>query len=188
MTDDRDVPGDAHPTDKVVPFCRRRHAMGALDLAQLLAEHAELRMLCDRLERCADALPTMPSYAENRAIRTRLSQSIDRDAHGGGPLLDAMFGREPQQPLSAALLAHIRARHAVDAANAQDLIDALDPSPDEQDRFPPEMLGYMLRGVFDGCRRSMDFTELAILTLCDRRLNEQARGLLIASLERNVPA
>lgn len=188
MTHDRYMSGDAHPTDKVVPFCRRGHKIRPLDLARLLTGYAELRTLCNRLEECADALPTMPSYDENSAIRARLSESIERDAYGSGLLLEAIFNREPQQPLTAAVLAHIRARHAVDAANAQDLIAALDPSPDEQYRLLPETLGYMLRGVFDGWRRAMDFTELAILTLGDRRLTAQARELLIASLERNVPA
>jgi hypothetical protein len=188
MTDDRDMTGDAGPTDRIVPFCRRWHVIGALDLARLLAGHAELRTLCDRLEAYADALPTMPSPAENDAVRARLAQSIERYAQGGGALLDALFRGNPQQPMTAALLAHIRARRAVDDANAQDLIAALDPAPEEQGRFPPEMLGYMLRGVFDGCRRAMDFTELAILTLGDRRLTGEARGLLIASLARNVPA
>lgn len=111
-----------------------------------------------------------------------------RDAYGSGPLLEAIFQREPPQTLNAAVLAHIRARHAVDAANAENLIAAREPSPNEQYRLPPETLGYMLRGVFDGWRRAMDFNELAILTLGDRRLTPQARELLIASLERNVPA
>jgi len=188
MTDDRDMPGNADATGKVVPFCRSWHVIGGLDLARLMDGHAELRKLCDQLEACADALPTMPSLAENRAIRARLAKSIHRYAHGGGALLDALFWRDPRQPLTAALLAQIRARHAADDANAQDLIAALDPASEEQDRFPPEMLGYMLRGVFDGCRRAMGFTELAVLTLGDRRLTSEARGLLIASLERNVPA
>ena len=47
------------------------------------------------------------------------------------------------------------------------------------------MLGYMLRCFFDGCRRAMDFTELAILALGERRLTRDARALLIGSLARS---
>ena len=83
------------------------------------------------------------------------------------------------------VLARIRARHAIDDSSAQDLIAALDPESTEPDRFPPEMLGYMLRCFFDGCRRAMDFTELAILALGERRLTRDARALLIGSLARS---
>ena len=178
-------PGTDDPRGRVVPFCRRWHVIDEIDLVRLLAGHAELRTLCDLLEACADTLPVMPSPAQTTVLCQRLTVAIDRYARAGETLLEEMFRREADRPLAAALLARIRARHAIDDSSAQDLIAALDPESTEPDRFPPEMLGYMLRCFFDGCRRAMDFTELAILALGERRLTRDARALLIGSLARS---
>jgi len=53
---------------RVVPFAGRRHFIRELDLEPLLAAHARLRGMCNRLEGCADALPGRLHSADANAI------------------------------------------------------------------------------------------------------------------------
>ena len=169
-----------------VPACRHWHVIRDDDLADLLSEHADLRSLCSILEHCADCLPVRPSARDADWICARLALMTERCDDGLEPTLDTLFRRTPSQPLIGVLLDHVAAHRATDAVYAQDLIVALDPRSIEADRFAPDMLGYMLRCFFDGCRRATDFTELSILTLGHARLTRAARMRLIDSLARRT--
>ncbi|WP_138995631.1 hypothetical protein [Sphingomonas sp. PAMC 26621] len=186
MTDGDSNKGNANLPGNVVALRRRRHVINELDLVRLLAGHWKLDTLCDLLEACADALPTRPSLAQSIMLCEKLSRLIDLYEHGGTMLLHEMFEPDLHRPLTNALLDHIVASHAVDSANAQDLIAALDPASGEASRFSAEILGYMLRCFFDGCRRAMNFTELAILTLGEKRLTPDAKTLLTKVLQDNA--
>ena len=128
----------------VVPFVRRRPVIEDTDLAAIVADHARLRDVCDRLEACADALPDRPSDAAAlRRSRRAVVASHDREE---AAVIDTLFARDLSDPLTKALL------------------------------------GRVLRGVFDSCRLTMDFTELAILTLGTGRLSRSARAMLVDGL------
>jgi hypothetical protein len=163
---------------RVVPFAERWHVIHELDLARLIAAHARVRDVCDRLEACADALPRRLSDAETDAVCRDLravfvSYPRDEDA-----LIAALFGLGLGDPLTAAVVARMRASHVSDAIQADDILAALSgvSAP------CAEAFGYMLRSFFDGCRQAVDFTQLAILTLGAGRLTRGARDMLVRGL------
>jgi hypothetical protein len=178
MPDDKDLHGN------VVPFCRRWHVIHELDLVRLAADHAALRRLCNELEACADALPLTLSPRQLQSLCHGLRDFVSSHEAAGEVMLTTMFGRDPTDPLTRALVSHVAARHAADAAHALDLITALDPNAVDHERFSVEALGYMLRCFFDGCRRAMNLEELTILSLGGNRLTPDARALLVGELCR----
>lgn len=169
-----------------IPFDRRWHVVHEIDLAGLVARHAEMAALCDGLEAMADVLPGLPS-AERLAM---LCAGLAEVACGSGcedDHLGAMFADPIANRTSRALLARLRGQHLMDVACAQELLAAFEDL-DGRQSAPDAALGYLLRCYFDGCRRTMDVEELAILHLADRRLTEGARRLLLDSLEQRAAA
>jgi hypothetical protein len=162
----------------VLPFTGRWHVIHELDLARLVAAHARLRNVCDRLEACADALPDQLSDAEAKSVCRDLRAFIVSYPRDETAVIDALFARHVGDPLTAVVVGRVRARHESDAIQADDILAALSgvSAP------CAEALGYMLRSFFDGCRQAMDFTQLAILTLCAGRLTHGARDMLVRSL------
>lgn len=163
---------------RVVPFAGRWHVIHELDLARLIAAHARLRGVCDRLEACADALPGRLSDAEADAVCRDLRAVVVSHPRDETVVIDALFARGFGDPLTAAVVGRVRARHLSDAIQADDILAALSgvSAP------CAEAFGYMLRSFFDGARQAMDFTQLAILTLGARRLTHGARDMLVRSL------
>jgi hypothetical protein len=90
-----------------------------------------------------------------------------------------------EDPLAWTLLDHVRHRHMADGAAARDLIEAFDGA---DAAMGPEALGHMLRCFFTGCRRAVDFEQLAIIALAGHRLTREARALLVEALADNVAA
>lgn len=168
----------------VEPFARRWHVIQEIDLAPLIARHSAVRALCDRLEDCADALPVLPSDDQRTELCADLRDLVERGGQDGDDPIDAMLMRRPGNPLTDALLDHVRYRRAADAAHAADLIEAL--SSTTANTVAADTLGYMLRCCFDGCRRAMDFAELTILTLASHRLTPEARDILVSGLCRRA--
>jgi len=165
----------------VVPFVRRRPVIEDTDLAAIVADHARLRDVCDRLEACADALPDRPSDAA--ALRRSLRAVVASHDREEAAVIDTLFARDLSDPLTKALLWRVRARRLSDAIHADDVLAALSElSTSELWQPCAEAFGYMLRGVFDSCRLTMDFTELAILTLGTGRLSRSARAMLVDGL------
>ena len=165
----------------VVPFVRRRPVIEDIDLAAIVADHARLRAVCDSLEACADALPDRPSDAAALWLSLRAVVAChDREE---ATVIDTLFACDLGNPLTAALLGRVRARRLSDAIHADDVLAALSELSTSE-RWQPcvEAFGYMLRGVFDSCRLTMDFTELAILTLGTGRLSRSARAMLVDGL------
>jgi hypothetical protein len=163
---------------RVVPFVRRWHVIHEIDFARLIADHAHLRTVCDQLEACGDTLPDRPTDADADAVCRNLRAVVVSHPREENAVIDALFARELDDPLTAALVGRIRARHLSDAIHADDILAALSGAS----KPCAEAFGYMLRGFFDGCRRAMDFTELAILTLGTRRLTQEARAALVGGL------
>jgi len=170
----------------VVPFARRWHVIQEIDLVRLVGEHRRRAALCDRLEAVADRLPDRPAPDEAAAIERALAAVVERDERDEIALLRAMLLHGPVQPLARSLIDHIRRRHASDAAAAQELTAALQPTAARDPVPSAETLGHMLRGFFTGCRRAIDFEQLTILTLAGHRLTPDARALLVEALSANL--
>lgn len=152
------------------------HVIDEIDLVPLVAAHARVERLCQRLERCADGLPELPDGAEVAGLCEALEASACDGCGQADAVLDRLFASHAD-PFGETLLAHIRARHVTCSVQAQDVLAVLRPHAVE--RGPcAATLGYMLRCFFDGCRATMAFEELAIRTLADRRLTPAARRLI----------
>jgi hypothetical protein len=163
---------------RVVPFARRWHVIHDIDVARLVADHTRLRGVCDQLEGYADALPDGVSDAEADAVCQSLRAIVPSHPDEENAVIEALFARHLDDPLTATLVARVRERHLSDAVLADDILAVL------HGVSPPcaEAFAYMLRGFFDGCRRTMDFTEIAILTLGGKRFTRDAREMLVEAL------
>ena len=171
-----------------VGAARGWYMITAVDVARLLAEHADVRALCDVLEAWADALPVLPPPDAIGQICTHLAIFVDRSERGEAPSLNTLFTRTRAQRLTGVVLDLLDAQQAIDAGAAQDLIAAFDPASPDCGRFPADTLGYMLRCFFENGRHVADFSVLAILALGQQRLTREARAMLIDSLARSRPS
>jgi hypothetical protein len=173
--------------DRVLQFPRRWHVLQDIDLARLLSGHDDLARLCDELEICADALPTLPDATTIERLCDVLDEQALRLERSTEPAIADLLGHDPANPITAPLVRRIRMRREGDAAHARDVIAALRPCGDG--RAPPaaETLGYMLRCFFGGCRRAIDLEQLAFLGLAGHRLTPDARAMLTAHFGRSLP-
>jgi hypothetical protein len=133
--------------------------------ATLLVQHAAILDLCLEWERLADALPALPSRRQWARLKSGFAALRDRHL----PALDvAMADIAAEEKAAGHLLAFI------DRLSAQNLADA-DHSRDVEAAFdalrsgaqPPdaEALGFMLRCLFDGCRRTVLAREILLSAL-----------------------
>ncbi|WBO22839.1 hypothetical protein [Sphingomonas abietis] len=150
-----------------------------IDLVALIADHTELGRLCAELEGVADALPSLPAADETLRLRTELEYRLPLHEARERALLHSLFDRSALYLLEAKTMDHIRYRGASRVVEAQDLAAMFGP---DMAASAIGMLGYMLRGFFDGCRADMAFVELAILHFSASRLTPAARALLHGSL------
>jgi len=157
---------------------RDRHVIDATDLQALVADHARLQGLCDRLEACADLLPERLSHDEAGALGRSLQAIVAGHRDQENAVIDALFALDSDDALTAALLGRIRARHLSDAIDADDIVAVLSGGS----RPGAEAFGFMLRGFFEGSRGAMAFTELVVLLLGAPRLSRTARAVLIDRL------
>ncbi len=156
-----------------------------VDVARMVAQHATLRDLCVELEGCADKLPGRDAIMEGIRVSSALAEGLRRHEAVECATLNGLFDSDPKISMNS-LLARIRHRHAVDHLHAEDVRDALATAAQTPGSVRPDTLGYMMRCLFDGCRRGIDFQEAAILMLARDRLTLAARATLSASLTRAV--
>ena len=152
-----------------------------VDVARMVSQHATLRRLCVALEDCADHLPDRNAVAEAAGISAALADSLRRHEAVENTVLSRLFETDPTAGMRV-LLARIRHRHAADHLHAEDLRDALEAAVIAPGPIRSDTLSYMMRCLFDGCRRGIDFQEAVILMLARDRLTPAARATLYASL------
>ena len=152
-----------------------------VDVARMVAQHAMLRRLCTALEDCADRLPSRDAVIDAASVSAVLADTLRRHEVVENAVLSSLFETDPTVAMHV-LLARIRHRHAADHLHAEDLRDALTAAAKSPEPIRSDTLSYMMRCLFDGCRRGIDFQEAAILMLARNRLTPAARATLCASL------
>lgn len=152
-----------------------------VDVARMVEQHATLRGLCTTLEHCADALPARAAIIEAIDVSAALADCLRHHDFVESMVIGSLFESDPGVPMNI-LLGRIRHRHAVDHLHAEDLRDALEAERQSTGSERADALGYMMRCLFDGCRRGIDFQEAALLMLAHDRLTLGARAALSASL------
>lgn len=173
---------DNLPIDRqVLAFRRRWHVIAEVDLAPLLADHAAVRRMCRAVEALADRLAELPGPEERFAVADQIAQCIRDHVTITSAFLERMFAGE-DLAFGGGLLTRILLDQIADGVHAEDVIEAL--RVDALDPESVDMLGYMLRCLFDSCRRALDFEELALLSLAGPRLSRDAREALEHILEK----
>lgn len=153
----------------------------ASGILRMLADHAELRRLCDELEALADQLPAV----REDDVRCVTSKLDDLAAHHSNNrrALDALLLATEPAGLWAALRSRVTAHHH-DAENLSlDIVDALsrrDPLGSVRDA---NTAGYMLRCFFEGYRRTMLIEELILFGLARFRLQASDHDALVRCLQ-----
>jgi len=166
------------PLDHSTPL--RWHMIEEVDLVPLIAEHRRWCALAKRLERIADALPTLPSVIERAALRAQLRQTFADPEHGPAFPMEPLFARESVRPPIELLLDRLAKRRLALTIQAQDLIDMLG---EPAERIRPETLGFMLRCTFGGANDTIALELLAMLLIAPERLTQDARDFLLERLE-----
>lgn len=152
-----------------------------IDLMPMVSDHAGIALLCDRLERVADALPARPTPDQTQQLCSDLEHRLPAHEKVEITLQRRLFPRRQPDPMRAAALDRMRKNMASHVVEAQDIVLALQT---DDSLISAETLGYMLRSFFEGCRKAMAFEELAVLSFARERLTQDARDLLEESIPR----
>jgi hypothetical protein len=172
------------PPDPTIGSPRSSLDRHSIEIERMVAGHAALRDLCEQLEACADLLPDPGSILRAALVSASLAATLrSHDAMDAAMLPGLIPGLlDPRRGIAmGALPGRIRACHASDQLHAEDLHDALAAAA-IGGPVHADTLGYMMRALFDGCRRGICFQEAVILLLGQARLTASARALLWASL------
>ncbi len=147
--------------------CHTPDPIGLID-----EEHALQLELCDLLEAIADSLPhefdhTLAIIALNILERS-VPAHVQLEEHALFPLLRTRIA--DTDPLHAALQC-LEEEHERDSAALIELIDSLRYAVEGGDITNPDMLGYLLRGFFDGQRRHIAWEDRVVLPAARSALN-----------------
>jgi len=158
------------------------YVLDEVDVAAAVTRHAALRSLCAITERMADALPARSCPTVLAATAHRLRSFADAPDTMDALLVRLVSGRaEPAATIARRLS---REWHTLDAAHAHDLADVLIAWAGGQGTPAVDVLAYMLRCFFEGCRRTITFREMAVVTFGAHRLTPAAAESLRTSLAR----
>lgn len=110
--------------------------------------------LCDQLEEIADSLPDRVSPSRCRAVADALVDTL-RDVQAVEDLhvfrqIQARGSRRYED-----LVEKLRLQQVADLCLAEEVQQELVSLAEGRPSMPPEAVGYMLRGFFDGLRRNM---------------------------------
>lgn len=151
-------------------------------LAWLTGEYALQQELCDVLEEIADALPGPidPARAEFAlaVLRSGLSRHMAIQEHVLFPILNR---RALDTDDINALFSRITRDNTADEGLAYDTADQLEAAVETGGPKNPDMLAYMLRGMFEGRRRHIAWELSVLVPLARQRLNPEDLTMLSCS-------
>lgn len=151
--------------------------------------HAFHAGLCDMLESIADSLPDEVDPLQCRQALTSLQIELPlhhKDEEVGlFPLLEQRA--KPKDNL-AEHLAQLSLEHATDESFADELSQELDSLSRGERPQNPNMLGYMLRGFFEGYRRHLHWENTVLLPLARKRLTDADLDQLARTMQQHRSA
>lgn len=143
------------------------------------ADHHFQTQLCDILERIADDLPDQVD--EKLCLTAIHALTVEMPIHhadeeqGLFPLLEQ---RALPEDNLLEIVANLCMEHATDESFADELLESLKTLAEGQRLLNPDMVGYMLRGFFEGYRRHLVWENTIVLPLARKRLiNEDLKCL-----------
>lgn len=147
--------------------------------AVLAAEHQLQLELCDCLEQLADSLPDRLDRVTVAPLCLLISRDVtDHFAWEEQILFPAMRRRAMAAASVLPMLHQLESEHARDEDQAHEIAEALAGLAGKGTSGNAEMLGYMLRGFFEGQRRHISWEDRLLLPI--------ARELLTASDLRDM--
>lgn len=130
--------------------------------AALIVEHNAVLNLCIDWEQLADGLPRVPGLRRWAALRAGFE--VFRDDHL--PRIERALSEIVQdEPLPSHLMAYVERLAGlvlVDADHSRDVEAALETLLATRDVRQAETAGYMLRCLFEGCRRTILAREILV--------------------------
>jgi len=168
---DRDAPKSGSPSDRL--------------LDKLMTEHARQLELCDALEFIADGLPDRVDSKLLREVTSVLAHGMS--AHfkfEEDELFPLMRQRASADASLIGAFAQLAKEHERDADLGDELADELNAFSFRGTPRNVEMLGYMLRGYFEGQRRHIEWENTIVLPAAQRLLT--ARDLQVLSLRQET--
>jgi len=173
--------GKPSERDQPAAIGGRWYLIDEVDLAPLLADHSAIRGMCSKVEALADRLADLPTLEERCEVADLIQSRIhDHVVVTSNFMKGALAGTRSR--LGGGILTRVLVDQIADGIHAEDVVEALrrkDLAPAQVDT-----LAYMLRCLFDGCRRALVFEELGLLFLGRHRLARDARLALKELLER----
>lgn len=143
-------------------------------LAAVEYDHVLKLQFCDLLEEIADQLPgrvdSNLAHGALHVLQTGFKPHVELEEQTLFPLLRR---RLPDDAMLEHACAQLVKEHGRDTDFAHEIADVLSPLEMASEPENPEMLGYMLRGFFEGQRRHIDWENKVIIPL--------ARGALVQS-------
>lgn len=179
MAEKRSSEFDGNST--VVPL--RPDAASSVDMAgfsAMLAEHDRLLDLCHELEEIADSLPAPAPTALCQHVMTALSACHGQAAFQCDKVMTATLCGP-----WLALAQRITAMQAEQQGLGQEISLSLEQMVRAQKVDAPDMLGYMLRAWFEGCKRLIAIEELALVAFGRHHLSNNQLALLEARFAQN---
>ncbi|MCB1377831.1 MAG: hemerythrin domain-containing protein [Alphaproteobacteria bacterium] len=148
--------------------------------------HALQAQLCDALERIADGLPDDVDRRLCVQIAATLTYDLPLHHHDEEtalfPLLRQRASREDQID---DILDHLTSEHSVDTDFAGEIAEALELMGRGEPVPNPEMMGYMLRGFFEGYRRHIHWENTLVMPVARQKLTENDLLELAEAMERH---
>lgn len=146
---------------------------------KLKLEHTLQLRLCDSLEYIADGLPDSFDRRLAKSAATLLEQGLAHYVRFEDEQLFPLVRRR-SEPYIAGALSQLETEHVRDQAFALEISEELERLCASAVCQNPEMLGYMLRGFFEGRRRHIAWENTVVIPVARQVLRPADLGELSA--------
>lgn len=154
-------------------------------LAVILMDHRGQLDLCDLLEEIADSLPSKVNAASChlaiRGLHDRVRNHHCFEEEKFFPLLRTRAAGEERILES---LDRLSAEHRIDEGYVEEVLELLTAVIGGSFSGPPDLAGYMLRGLFESLRRHIAFENEVLLPQARRLLTAADQALLVRELAK----
>ncbi|MFO1088633.1 MAG: hemerythrin domain-containing protein [Hyphomicrobiales bacterium] len=152
----------------------------------LAQEHKFQAEVCNGLERIADGLPDEVDRRLCQRIISCLRYDLPlhhRDEEEG--LFPLLRARAAAEDSIGEVLDHLERDHKTDEGFSEEVLESLEALARGDKLANPEMVGYMLRGFFEGYRRHIHWEETLVLPFARQILTPEDCAKLAACMSQN---
>lgn len=162
--------------------------ISANPLDRIVAEHALQLELCDALEYIADGLPDSIDRRLVREVIAILGHGLEAHFRAEEQMLFPLLRRRGGgDPSLVAALDQLQMEHVRDEDISSELLEELTFVAEHGRARNADMLGYMLRGFFEGQRRHIAW-ENAVVVPAARRLLQQDDLQSLSAMQGRAPS